>query len=365
MKTTSFLLVDSFYPINTRNVKIAESIEKLYNKSKVDIVAWNRENRKIQDKHQNYHIYNKYSPAGKLFLKLINLYYFAKFVKNINNELKSKILIASHWEVLFLLSLFKRKEQILIYENLDIPTARYSFVLKILQHIEKIALKKTDAIFFASRFFYPLYDFYKGEKFILENKPIKNIVHNKICRCRNTDFVISYIGNVRYLPIMKNLIDAVKDIHYIKLMIHGDGASLNDLKEYSKHCTNVYFTGRYEVEKLPQLYENTDIVWAVYPNDDYNVKYAISNKFHESLMYHKPCIYANRTELGDYVENNSLGWTVNPYCSKSIKELITSIYNNPTILFNIKKNLEQEFSKAKTWEEDLQPIISYINKIKD
>ena len=363
MNTKSFLLVDSFYPINSRNVKIEKSIKQQFEGCNFDIIAWNRENRTIKEEHKDYHIYNKYSPAGKLFKKLVYLFGFGKYIKNVNNRLCPQILIASHWEILLLLSLFKRKGQVLIYENLDIPTAGNLFFLRILQFIEKCALKKTDAIIFASRFFYPLYDFYVGEKFILENKPL-NCKSSYISQKQDRkDFTISYIGNVRYLPIMKNLIDSIKELKNIQLIIHGDGASLKELKEYSKGYFNISFTGRYEVDKLPQLYESSDIVWAVYPNDDYNVKYAISNKFHESLIYLKPCIYADNTELGNYIEKHHLGWTVNPYDIHAIKDLIIQISNNPNCLSDIIINLNNESSKSKTWDEDLQPIINYINNI--
>jgi len=363
MKTKSFLLVDSFYPINSRNVKIEKSIKQYFKDSKFDIIAWNRENKTIREEHNQYYIYNKYSPAGKLFKKLVYLLGFGKYINDVNHKLCPEVLIASHWEILLLLSFFKTKNQILIYENLDIPTVDNVFLLRILQFIEKYALKKTDAIIFASRFFYPLYDFYTKDKFILENKPLNTNLYKTTQKCEGKDFVISYIGNVRYLPIMKNLIDAVKELENVKLMIHGDGASLNELKEYSNNYLNIKFTGRYEVDMLPQLYENSNIIWAVYPNDDYNVKYAISNKFHESLIYHRPCIYANETELGNYIEKHHLGWSVNPYNINDIQKLITQISNNPCCISDIIINLKNESIKSKTWDEDLQPIINYINNI--
>ena len=161
---------------------------------------------------------------------------------------------------------------------------------------------------------------------------------------------------------MKNLVDSVGNLVHIKLFIHGDGACLDELKTYSKRYTNVFFTGRYEVNQLPELYNTCNVVWAVYPNDDYNVKYAISNKFHESLVYKKPCIYANKTMLGKYVQNNKLGWIVDPYNVDEIRNLIIKLSNNVSLFLEIEEHLSAEANKSQTWNEDFKALVKFINK---
>lgn len=163
-------LVDSTYPINTRTNKIYKSLVKEYGYDFVYVIAWNRDGRNIED-NGNYFIFNRKAAYGSKIQKFINLLSFQKFIRKIFFNTKFDIVIASHWETLFLISKLKTKDMTLIYENLDIPTAENKCVLKILQYIEKMALRKTDAIVFASRFFAPLYSFYKKEKLILENKP--------------------------------------------------------------------------------------------------------------------------------------------------------------------------------------------------
>lgn len=362
MKENTFLLAETFYPINSRNTKIIETLESLYGKGCVNVVAWNRENRMIKDSHGKYYIYTKYSPAGKLLQKLFHLLGYGCFIWKINKMLSCRFLIASHWEILLLFSLFKGKNQILIYENLDIPTSNNSCVLHILQRLEKWSLRKVEAIIFASRFFVPLYADHKGTKIVLENKPLLNPnVKVRVLEREEFDKLqIAYIGCVRYLPIMKNLVDSVGGLNDIKLLIHGDGPCLNELSEYANEYKNIIFTGRYEINQLESLYNSCDVVWAVYPNDDYNVKYAISNKFHESLMYQVPCIYASNTCLGEYVVNHNLGWVVNPYNILEIREKINEIKLNRENYNNIVCRLFEDFKKEKSWNNDFDKLKDFI-----
>ena len=67
------------------------------------------------------------------------------------------------------------------------------------------------------------------------------------------------------------------------------------------------------------------MVWAAYPNKDYNVKYAISNKFFESLVYEKPTFFSK--EINAMIKrSNRLDtskrenpWAVRFLCKFSVK----------------------------------------------
>ena len=65
------LLIDSSYPINTRNSKILRSLKQVYPDFDIEIVTWNRENKTIPIENNSY-VYNKFSPGGLLFRKLWN-----------------------------------------------------------------------------------------------------------------------------------------------------------------------------------------------------------------------------------------------------------------------------------------------------
>lgn len=359
------LLVDSSYPINTRNEKIIVSLKQAFPHLPISCIAWNRDGRQIAEKDKNMLVYKQKSVYGKAMQKMIHLFGYYKFLKHYNKLYKPWIIVASHWDMLLLAAIFKSKEQILIYENLDIPTSSNKLVLHVLRWIEKFSLKRTDAIIFASRFFCELYDNFVGKKIVLENKPLIVQSEKDIFRRSGKDsiLVISYIGLVRYAEIIKNLIVAVRNNPKIVLNIHGEGQDLAVVKEYARGCHNVYFTGRYELKDIYKLYKDSDLIWAAYPNKDYNVKYAISNKFHESLEYKVPCIFSDKTKLGDFVQSNSIGFIVNPYSVEAISSLLNSLINNQDALEKVKRNLHQYSKKEKSWNEDFAVVVKYIKSL--
>lgn len=366
MNTLDVLLLDSSYPINTRNAKIIASLKNLFPNIGVRFITWNRDGRMIAMVDSCEFIYSERTVGyGNKVKKLINIFSYYHFLKSCNEKYSPAILIASHWDMLFLASRIVKKKQILIYDNLDIPTSNNSFLLYILKRIEGIALRKTDAIIFASRFFVNLYNNFLGKTFLIENRPLLNNVSNlsPTQRSINIPLTISFIGTVRYFNIMKNLVDAVKGNATLRLVIHGDGPDLNELRQYANSYDNIVFTGHYNPQKLPLLYSQADVIWAAYPNKDYNVKYAISNKFHESIAYNIPCIFSDKTLLGDYVVKNDIGLVVNPYNVQDIYRLLLNLYNDKKRLEGIRNNLLSFSWNEKSWNDEFLSFAKYIESI--
>ena len=268
------LLVDTSYPINTRNIRILSSLKDNNNNDSVKFATWNRDNRDIENEHSEMFIFNKVSKYGNPLSKLYNLFYYYSFIKKVNSEYKPNIVIASHWDSLLIFSFLKARNQKLIYENLDIPTSSNSLLLKALQLIEKYALRKVDVISLASRFYKPLYSNYNKRLVILENKITSEV--NVDLEKKNSDkTIISFIGVIRYADILENLINVILLRNDIILRLHGEGPDLQYLKnKYSNH-SNIIFTGKYNHNDISKSYVDSDRDCAAYPSNDYNVKYAI------------------------------------------------------------------------------------------
>ena len=352
-------LIDSTYPINTRTEKIYDSLVNTFGEENIFVIAWNRDRREIK-KSKYFHIFEKEAAYGKKIQKLMCLFSFKAFIKKVLKANYFDVVIASHWETLLLASEVKSKSSILIYDNLDIPTSSNIFILKILQIVEKKALVKTDAIIFASRFFIPLYSFFRKDKILLENKPKEQL--SLIKKENYESFNVVFLGVIRYFDILKNLIDAVNELKDIQLNIWGDGPDYLSLKKYAEGMNNVSILGRYEKSQLIKIYSEADLVWAVYPNDDYNVKYAISNKFHESINIGVPCIYADKTELGNYVSSNKIGFVVNPYSVDEIISVLKEIKRQPILLEERSNNLRLLKNNETTWNDDFKELSNFIRK---
>lgn len=350
------VLLDTSYPICSRNIKIVQSIAKEFPKAEIHQVGWNRVGRRINDDNPLLHIYPKLSSLGKPWAKARDLWGYRNFACSIIKEVNPDVVIASHWDTLILVPHLDRKRQKLVYENLDIPTGRFRILIRFL---EKMALRHTDLIIHASRFFKDLYP-QTIKQFVLENKPSFPIEKTNDNSITHQPLRIVYIGSIRYKEILFNLIDAVRNDTRFHLTLHGRGPELEDVRTYATGIENVEMTGNFDYKDLVSKYTDADVVWAVYPNKDFNVKYAISNKFHESIHLRIPGVFAKETMLGQYVQQKNIGLVVDPYNSYEIKSLFSKIANGDIDLQEIRENLEQIALKQTSWEDDFKPILNFI-----
>lgn len=352
------LIIDGIYPINTRNKRIIETLKKEY---KIKFCAWNRGNVEINDK-ENF-IYSSNEGYGNKIKKLLGMKNYLKFIKQIVKRYNPEIIIASQWDMLLLtiLSGFKGK---IIYENLDLPTSSNKFILKSLLLLEKWMLSKINGIIYASRFFIPLYEKYNIKNLLLENYPLKEINEKNFEIIKRKKIKISFIGGLRYFDTMKNLLLAIQENKNTEVYLIGKGPENNKFKNFinEKKLKNIFIIDSYKYEDIKKLYLNTDLVWAVYPNKDYNVKYAISNKFFESILFEKTCFFAKNTLLGDFVEKEKIGIVVEPDDVNEIRNTINELDQN--VILELQNNIKKyKENKKLYWEDNEKELLKFINTI--
>lgn len=353
------LLIDGIYPINTRNTRIINSLTKKY---EVKFCAWNRE-KLIYNDERNY-IYSSNEGYGNKIKKLFGMKKYLKFIKNTVKEYKPEILIASQWDMLLLvvLSGFRGK---IIYENIDLPSSTRKIIIKILLLLEKVLLKKADGIIFASRFFEKLYINYNKNKIILENLPLKEIdLEQNIKLEKREKLRISFIGGLRYFNVMKNLLLAIQDMEKVEIYLIGKGAESKKFQEFinKQKLKNIFLIGAYNYKDIKNFYLNSDLIWAVYPNRDYNVKFAISNKFHESILFNKPCFFSENTLLGNMVDKEKIGIVVNPYDIEAIKREIKNLTLNK--ILRLKDNIKKyKKNRELFWEDIESDLLKFVEDI--
>ncbi|RGN82593.1 hypothetical protein DXB38_16980, partial [Blautia obeum] len=94
-----------------------------------------------------------------------------------------------------------------------------------------------------------------------------------------------------------------EDLEYLQQYQKSKGISniefyLEYLQQYqkSKGISNIEFYGAYKPEEKKKIIEETDIIFNVYGND-LHVKYAVSNKYYDALVYQKPIIVSKGTTM--------------------------------------------------------------------
>ncbi len=163
------------------------------------------------------------------------------------------------------------------------------------------------------------------KKFLPENYPYviahnfnKNelVYRNKLSKKKlGETLYIVWVGSIRYFEHQVKIIDKIKDDKRFKLIYHGSGPELDKYINYcSRHnITGVSFTGEYSNQDKHELYNNADIL-----NNSYNtrkvmeVKYAISNKYYDGLIYGIMQLVETNTYKHRLVEEKGLGVGLEP-----------------------------------------------------
>ena len=351
------ILVDTAYPVNIRNEKIMDSLRGFIPDIDIRVITWDRNKIAQSSREGIYYLYRGDVKLGDRIKKFLYLHRFKRFVEDIISKEKPNIIIASHWETLYALPRRVNQSACVIYENLDIPDGS-RIAIKVGTFIERKSLYKADIITHASRFFLKLFEGCKQKQIVLENKPMFDGIEQK--SDIGNPFVISFIGTIRYFETISKLVDALKDDSRFELHFYGGGPDYELLSHYCSGICKVKLFGKYDYKDVKFLYRASDLIWAVYPNKDYNVKYAISNKFYESMYLGVPCVYANKTELGDFVDENRIGYTVDPYSVEKIKELLEQVYLEKTHYNEIKHNIYEFAKQETTWDADFNGLMDMI-----
>lgn len=360
------VIIDTTWPINSRTERFKNSFKKYFH---VVVVAWNRGFSAYESKCESEYVLNTnigYGNQVKKFLKLPG--FFVHAYKVCRSE-KPDIIFASHWDSLIcavLLKIIWSWRVKIIYDCLDLPTFSNIFFRNIIVFFERLCLKFVSLTIFASRYFKTLYS-PNLKSYIFENYPSfellgvksnipiwindkdKKIPHNK----KN----VAWIGVVRYLHIIENILLAIKGTDIV-FLVFGDGPDLNGLKKLVKfHNLNdqVMFFGRYNSSDLRYIYEKSDLVWAAYPTNDYNAIYAISNKYFECSFFEKNIILSEKTKMACDLNTNPNVILVDEYSSEDIKNKILSNINDL-------KGKYVKYEIDSSWEENEDAFINFMKK---
>ncbi|QUH19067.1 glycosyltransferase [Alkaliphilus sp. B6464] len=328
------LILCDHYPLSPRVKKVRNSMINQHENCEIKVFAWNRESKPVMEDYVE--VFNQNIEYGNKKDKAINLARFTLKAKEYFNKFNPDYIHAIDFEMLISSVIISRKAKI-IYEVYDIKFLRNKVLNWIREKLELNIIKKyVSAMVLASPYFEIYYNskgINKITKITINNKPSKRLETFKSNEYMlpyestlKNKTVIGFVGTIRYKNILLNLINAANNIENIIILLAGSGPNFNDIKEYIE--TNnlqhkVIMTGRYQELDLPSIYNVCDYIWAAYPNKDINVKYAISNKFFESIIFKKRVIVSEKTMIGQSVIDLNIGYTVDPHDVVEIISLLT------------------------------------------
>lgn len=152
---------------------------------------------------------------------------------------------------------------------------------------------------------------------------------------------VSYIGAVRQYDELKNLMDACDGIEGVSVSIHGTGVAHKRLDSIKNNYKNVEITGVFHFSKSANLYNNIDVLYAIYPMNTVQNQLSFPIKFFEALITKTPIIVSRGSILEDFLKENDIGFVVDGNNTNEIRTMIIEINNNRNLLNEKMKNLEK------------------------
>lgn len=110
---------------------------------------------------------------------------------------------------------------------------------------------------------------------------------------------ISYIGSISYERECIALIDLVASDSRFTFSFYGNENTSSKVSSYvrSLDCDRIQMEGQFRPSEKASIYKKTDMVFNCYGNDSLLVKYAISNKFYDSLEFRVPLLVSPNTSM--------------------------------------------------------------------
>jgi glycosyltransferase involved in cell wall biosynthesis len=360
MKTINFL-TSHFLPENTactnRVLSYVTELQKYY---KINIITLtekgilkNEKNLKVKysDNIDIYYI-NQYDFNGKnFFIRAFNeIKYLTRIIK-LSNKLDASTVIctAPYMFMIPIVSIFSNKNNILdlrdlVWEYLSGNNFVNKTIKYILTYIMKFSIKRFKNVIVTNDYEYKkLTTDYKIYTPIIIPNGIDIEKFNQLSKIefKNSEFTVTYVGNIGLAQNLLTLINAAKQLPKVKFNVIGDGTDFERIKEEVKTAklSNINLTGKLDWDKLSNYYSNTSILYAQL---DSNFKSAMPSKLYEYASIGLPIIYGgvgqaslfvNELENALYISPNNVDKLVNAIHELQTKDIIVS-QKNKDLIFN-------------------------------
>lgn len=319
------------------------------------IYFWNRSGDPLTlDEHYDY-----YGVASRLnkkkVEKLKDFYQFGKWLGNrLDTDKPDKVIALSTLTGILLKDRLKKK-----YAGRYIFDIRdYSY--EHLPGFRKAEKELVDASYFTAisskgfERFLPVHDYVIAHNFNRDEAKTRRTFQ----RADGTIHLV-FNGMLRYFSYQKLYLDLLGNDERFKMLYHGDGPEMEQYREYcgKNRILNVEFTGRYDNAQKPILLSHAHILNNCYGNPrgtDKQVKYAVSNKFYDGIIYHIPQLVEPDGYKAMLTEEYGIGFALRPE-----KGLADKLYETYMKINGPEFDARCEDALKKVMEEDDR----YISKI--
>ncbi len=275
------------------------------------VYFWNRSHASLElDAHYKY--FDSYSKLKKG--KLSKLFDFIKFRRWLIAQLRAdrpeKLVLLSTLTGVFLSDYVHRNKSDYLFDIRD-----YSY-----EHVppfyaaEKRVIRESAATVISSRgfcAFLPEHDYIIAHNF--HRKEIRGVYRYQPPK---GPIKVVWNGVMRYFEFQTQYLRALANDERFLMVYHGDGP---DLEDYRAFCAregieNVIFTGAYNNADKEALLSDAAILNNCYGylGKSNKVKYAVSNRFYDGMIYHIPQVVEPEGYKTDWLHRAGIGVDLTP-----------------------------------------------------
>jgi len=241
-----------------------------------------------------------------------------------------------------------------------------SYLKKVIKHTLKFIMKKSlkcfnSIIITNTSELKILKNDYHLKKMIIIPNGISNYKYTKLSNIlinNNSQFTITYAGNIALGHNIKILVEAAQELPNIRFLIIGSGTALPLIKKYVKNnqINNIIFTNKIKWEELELHYRETSILYAQLDGEDYRM--AMPSKLYEYASIGLPIIYGGVGYAATFVKKLEYSKVIKPNNTKELVYAINYIKNN----YNSISTKNRLLIKNQYIRENSSKIIKYIIK---
>lgn len=286
-----------------------------------DIICWDND---IPINEFNFPLKREYAKAS--IFRLIPYLRFSRFAKKIIKKYRyEKLIINSSAVALFMpffLKSYYKSRYIFDFRDLSIEQ------IPLFKPFMKMILKNSELNVLSSPAFkdYLPYDFEYVLSHNFNIELARKALKNHSLKPKTDKVRVLTIGSIR-IDSNYEMIDALGNASGFELAFIGKSGNGSSelLKAYAKRkqFRNIFFEGYYRKEDEGQIFEKYNFVNIFYPQIPSHIS-ALSNRFYNSLIYHRPMIVSKGGIQGEYVEKYGVGITITN-CLK-LPQILRSYY---------------------------------------
>lgn len=146
---------------------------------------------------------------------------------------------------------------------------------------------------------------------------------------------IRFWGLIRRGAANRALIEALCNDTRFELHFHGrEEQSASELRNLAleRNAVNVFFHGPYVPEERALFAAEAEMVHNLYDNDP-TMKYAVSNKFYDAVMFRLPQLCNKGSHMGSLVEREGVGFACDPRDPRFADDILAYFENVPWMQF--------------------------------